>query len=144
MQHVHDIEFLMQIGCTFKFAKKFLKAIHYNDTFIYGRMALNDYEILEIQEYTINKNCSVRKAFEDLQGIILSPRKTLLDLGKEYLELETFLEQLAYVKNNNIKNRIFLKWIGEVNLSDSHRNTKRTKEQHLKFLEVMINKNTKN
>jgi hypothetical protein len=68
----------------------------------------------------------------------------LLKLGKEYLELETFLEQLAFVKDNNIKNRIFLKWIGEVNLSDSHRNTKRTKEQHLKFLEGMIKKNTKN
>ena len=140
MQYIHDIEFLMQIGCTFKFAKKFLKAIHYNDSFIYGKTAFNDYEILEIQEYTINKNCSVRKAFEDLQGIILSPRKTLIDLGKEYLELETFLEQLAYVKDNNIKNRIFIKWIGEVNMRDSHRQTKGTKEQYLNFLKLMLKK----
>jgi hypothetical protein len=138
----HDIEFLMQIGCTLKFAKKFLKAVHYNDTFIYGRMALNDYEILEIQEYTINKKCSVRKAFEDLQGIILSPRKTLLDLGKEYLELGEILKEIAFIKDNNIKNRIFLKWTIEVGQCDSHRNTKRTKEQHLNFLDRMI-KNSK-
>jgi hypothetical protein len=143
MQYVHNIEFLMQIGCTFKFAKKFLKAIHYNDTFIYGRMALNDYEILEIQEYTTNKNCSVRKAFEDLQGIILSRRKTLLDLGKEYLELGEILKEIAFIKDNNIKNRIFLKWTIEVGQCDSHRSTKRTKEEHLKFLEGMIKNNKK-
>ena len=64
----------------------------------------------------------------------------LLKLGKEYLELETFLEQLAFVKDNNIKNRIFLKWIGEVNMRDSHRQTKGTKEQYLNFLKLMLKK----
>jgi len=67
----------------------------------------------------------------------------LLALGKEYLELGEILKEIAFIKDNNIKNRIFLKWTIEVGQCDSHRSTKRTKEEHLKFLEGMIKNNKK-
>jgi len=82
----------------------------------------------------------------DINNCFVAKKRTynkLLDLGKKYLELGEILKEIAFIKDNNIKNRIFLKWTIEVGQCDSHRNTKRTKEQHLKLLEGMIKNNKK-
>jgi hypothetical protein len=61
---------------------------------------------------------------------------TILKKAEHYLSLNTMLEQLEFF--NSVKNKTLKKWIKEVNLSESHKNTKKTKDEHLNFLIDML------